>query len=274
MTQLSWGSTGNRYFEAGVDRGVLYVGANPGVAWNGLKAVNEAPTGGEPKPYYIDGFKYLNVASTEEYAATLEAFTSPPEFGVCDGTVGLQAGLFATQQPRKQFHLSYRTRVGNDVEGAEHGSKIHLVYNALAKPSSRNNQTVGGTVSPLGLSWGITTNPPKATGFKPTAHFIIDSRYTPVSIMSLIEGVLYGSNTTNPRIPTVAELITMFDAFLNLRAELIETGVYTIYNVDDIANAAAVMSPAAPAPLPDGSPLLWFDTSVPGYSTLKLVTGD
>lgn len=274
MTRLSWGSIGNRYFEAGVDRGVLYVGDNPGVPWNGLKAVNEAPSGGEPKPYYIDGFKYLNVASAEEYAATLEAFSAPPEFGVCDGTVGLQAGLFATQQPRKQFHLSYRTRVGNDIEGADHGSKIHLVYNALAKPSSRNNQTHGGSVSPLGLSWGITTNPPKATGFKPTAHFVIDSRYTPASIMSLIEGVLYGSNAANARFPTVAELITLFDAFIALRAELVETGVYNIYNVDDIADAAAVMSDAAPSPLPDGSPLLWLDTSPSGYATLKLITGD
>lgn len=214
MTRLSWGSIGKRYFEAGVDRGVLYVGTNPGVPWNGLKAVNEAPSGGEPKPYYIDGFKYLNVASAEEYAATLEAFSAPPEFGVCDGTVELQKGLFATEQPRKQFHLSYRTRIGNDIEGADHGSKIHLVYNALAKPSSRNNQTNGGSVSPLGLSWAITTNPPKATGFKPTAHFVIDSRLTPPDLWAAIEDILYGTLDLDARMPTVAEIIELFDDYV------------------------------------------------------------
>src|SRR6478735_3456324 len=149
MTRLTWGDTGRRYFEAGTDRGVLFVGNNPGVPWNGLKSVSESPSGGEPKAYYVDGFKYLNVASAEEYAATIEAFSAPAEFGVCDGSMMLGNGLFATQQPRRPFHFTYRTRVGNDLEGVDHGHKIHLIYNALARPSSRNNQTHGSSINPL-----------------------------------------------------------------------------------------------------------------------------
>lgn len=274
MARLSWGDVGTRYFEAGADRGVLYVGNNPGVPWNGLKAVSESPTGGEPKPYYVDGYKYLNVAAAEEYAATIESFGAPYEFGVCDGTIGIGHGLFATQQPRRPFHFSYRTRVGNDLDGTDHGYKIHLVYNALAKPATRNNQTHGSSVSPLELSWGITTTPPKATGIKPTAHFVVDSRYTPKSVLSLIETVLYGGSSSQARFPEVNELITLFDAYLELRARLVETGVYDIVTVDDISNAAAIMQPTAPSPLEDGTPLLWLDSSQSGYSTLKLVTGD
>lgn len=274
MTRLTWGDAGKRYFEAGTDRGVLFVGTDPGVPWSGLKAVNEAPTGGEPRPYYVDGYKYLNVASAEEFAATIEAFSAPPEFGVCDGTLSIHNGLFATQQPRRPFGFSYRTRIGNDFDGVDHGYKIHIVYNALAKPSVRNNQTNGSAPSPLSLSWGITTTPPKVTGLKPTAHFVVDSRYTPKSVLSLVETVLYGGPTTLPRLPDVPELIELFDAYINLRALLVETGVYNIYEVDDISTAAAVMQPDLPQPLEDGSPLLWLDTSSSGYSTLKLVTGD
>lgn len=210
MTRLAWGAHGERFFETGTDRGVLYLTGAPGVPWNGLKAVNESPTGGEPRPYYLDGYKYLNVASAEEYAATLEAFSSPREFAVCDGTLGIHNGLFVTQQPRSQFGLSYRTLVGNDKDGDQHGYKIHLVYNALAAPSQRNNQTTGDGVNPLTLSWSITTQPPLLAGIKPTAHFVIDSRFTPPVLLKTIEDILYGSIDGDARLPSVQELADLF----------------------------------------------------------------
>lgn len=212
MTRLAWGAHGERYFEAGTDRGVLYLSGVPGVPWNGLKAVNESPEGGEPRPYYIDGFKYLNVATAEEFKATLEAFSSPLEFARCDGTKSIHNGLFATQQPRVPFSLSYRTLVGNDFQGIDHGYKVHVVYNCLAAPASRNNQTVGTGVTPLGLSWAITTTPPKMTGLKPTAHMVIDSRLTPPALMAQIEDILYGSEDADPRLPDAAELLALFGA--------------------------------------------------------------
>lgn len=273
MAVLTWGDVGERYFETGVDRGVLFPKTGDGVAWNGLVSVDESPSGGEPRPYYLDGYKYLNLATAEEFAATINAYSAPPEFDKCDGTASIHHGLFVTQQPRESFGLSYRTRIGNDVDGVEHGYKIHLVYNALASPSSRTNGTLSDSTSPIVFGWGITTAPPPITGFKPSAHFVIDSRKTPKSVMSLIEGVIYGSSASNPMLPTVENLMEMFESFMMLKAMLVETGVYSIYEVDQIDDSAAVMSPAAPEPSSLG-PILWFDTSVPGFSTLKLVTGD
>lgn len=210
MPRLSWSATGERFYETGVDRGVLYVGTNPGVAWTGLTSVSESPSGGEPKAYYIDGIKYLNLSSAEEFEATVNAFNSPPEFGPCDGTVSIQNGLFVTQQPRKPFGLSYRTKVGNDIDGSDHAYKIHLVYNALAAPSERSNNTLGDSTEPNDLSWSITTRPPVVTGFKPTAHFLIDSRLTPQDILIEIEDILYGSDANSSRLPSAQELTDMF----------------------------------------------------------------
>ena len=210
MTRLEWGTSGERFFESGIDRGVLYLQNETGVPWNGLTAVSEAPSGGEPKPYYIDGFKYLNVASAEEYEADISAFSSPPEFGVCDGTVSISNGLFAAQQPRQSFGLSYRTLVGNDTEGLEHAYKIHLIYNALAAPSSRDNNTTGDSAEPMGLSWSITTMSPMIKGIRPTAHMVIDSRLTPPGYLAEIESILYGSESTSSRQPDISELIDIF----------------------------------------------------------------
>lgn len=212
MTRLAWGAHGERYFEAGTDRGVLYLPGQAGVPWNGLRSVSESPDGGSPTPYYLDGYKYLNVASAEEFKATLTALSAPKEFGVCDGTVGIHNGLFATQQPRKPFNLSYRTMVGNDTQGTEHGYKIHLVYNALASPSSKENKTLGGATTPMDLSWVITTTPPLATGMKPTAHLVIDSRFTPPLLLQTIENSLYGSINNEAYMPSMAEIISQFNS--------------------------------------------------------------
>lgn len=210
MARLVWGSVGERFYEAGADRGVLYVGSAAGVAWNGLTSVKESPSGGDPQPYYIDGYKYINIAAAEEFEATLEAFSSPKEFAPCDGTGQIANGLFITQQPRQQFNLSYRTRVGNDVAGTDLGYKLHLIYNALAAPSSRDNNSIGDKPDPNKLSWDITVRPPRLTGYKPSAHLVIDSRTALSADLTALETILYGQDFIDPRFPTQAEVITLF----------------------------------------------------------------
>lgn len=212
MVALVWGSAGAHYFETGVDRGVLYVPGHIGVPWNGLRSVNESSSGGEARPYYIDGYKYLNVSAAEEYSASIEAFSSPREFWECDGTASIHNGLFATQQPRKPFSFSYRTRIGNELDGVDHGYKIHLVYNALASPANKTYVSNGASVEPTGMSWGITTTPPLTSGIRPTAHFVIDSRLTPPKLMTAIEDILYGSEEEDPRMPEVDEIRELFSS--------------------------------------------------------------
>jgi hypothetical protein len=211
MTRLNWDNVGERFYEMGVDHGVLYVGG-AGYAWSGLVSVSESPNGGEARPFYLDGFKYANVASAEEFNATIQAFSAPREFGPCDGTLEIYGGLIATQQPRRPFGFSYRTKVGNDTDGNEHGFKIHLVYNALAAPSQRNNTSLGQENAPQTLSWAITTMAPRMTGLRPTAHFIIDSRNTDEALLEDILDLLYGTDTIDPKMPTVGELMALFGA--------------------------------------------------------------
>lgn len=207
MSKLTWGATGERFFEAGVDRGVLYVPGLAGAAWNGLTAIKEAPTGGEPRPYYIDGFKYVNISAAEEFNATIEAFSSPSEFAVCDGNLQLAAGLFVTQQPRLSFGLSYRTLVGDDLVGVENGYKIHLVYNALAEPAGRDNNSTNGSIDPLALSWSISTRPPIAMGYKSTAHLIIQTKDLDPIKLEALEAVLYGDDGNMATLPDQGTII-------------------------------------------------------------------
>jgi len=211
MSRVTWADPGTRFYETGVDRTVLYVN-NVGVAWSGVKSISESPTGGAAKPYYMDGIKYLNIAGKEEFEATIEAMGSPTEFAPCDGRQAINNGLFAHQQPRKAFSLSYRTLVGNDTVGQAFGYKIHLVYNALAAPTDRQYSTTGDSSDPTMKSWALTTLPPSLTGMKPTAHFVIDSRSTPKGLLKAIEDILYGSDAADPRMPLVSELITMFQS--------------------------------------------------------------
>ena len=210
MTRLNWDAFGERFYETGVDRGVLYLN-DIGYAWPGLISVSESSSGGEAKPHYLDGYKYANIASAEEFQATINAFSSPPEFSVCDGVGLVHTGLFATQQPRRPFSFSYRTLIGNDIDGSDHGYKIHLVYNALAAPSTRTNNTINDNVTPSNLSWAITTLAPMAANLRPTSHFVIDSRFTPEGTLSEIEDILYGSEVLAPTIPSVSDLIALFD---------------------------------------------------------------
>jgi hypothetical protein len=174
-----------------------------------LVSVKEVPTGGIAQPYYLDGIKYLNVASREEFAATIEAFSAPDAFAMCDGSAQLGHGLTGTQQPRRSFGFSYRSIIANDLTD-NLGYKIHLVYNAMAKPSARSNGTIADTITPVDYSWDITTVPPMIGGFMPSAHFIIDSTTTASYHLTAIEDILYGVTDVDPRLPSVTELLAIF----------------------------------------------------------------
>lgn len=211
MPKLTWGDPGSRFYETGVDQGVLYVGSNAGVVWNGLVSVNEEPDGGQSQGYYYDGIKYANSSSLEEYKATLEAFTYPVEFEVCDGTAQPLAGMFVTHQKRSSFGLSYRTRIGNDLSGFDLGYKIHLVYNLLAEPTTRENTTIDDSLEANNFSWNLTSRPIAVpNGYRHTAHFVFDSRYSAPEAIQSVENILYGTEASNARMPTIEELFAIY----------------------------------------------------------------
>lgn len=194
---LSWDADGQRLYETGVDRGVLFVkgssGYGAGVAWNGLTAVTESPSGAEPTALWADNIKYLNLISAEEFAATLEAYTYPDEWYECDGSAAAVAGVYIGQQTRKVFGLAYRTKIGNDVDSNDHGYKIHLVYNATAKPSERAYNTINDSPDAITFSWEISTTPVNVTGHKPTACLTIDSTKVNATKLASFEQILYGT---------------------------------------------------------------------------------
>lgn len=204
MTALTWNDPGTRVFEDGLDRGVLYPNMEAGVAWAGLASIDENVVGGEQTPLYYEGTKYLDIIGGEDFQATISAYAAPREFDACDGTISLAPGLYATQQPRVTFGLSYRTRIGNDIKGLKLGYKIHVVYNATASPSSKTNKTLTNVAAPDARSWTIDTVPPDRGSLliKPTAHLIIDSRRSNPDALAMIEGLLYGTATTAPQLPS------------------------------------------------------------------------
>lgn len=210
MTKLVWGADGERLFEAGVDRGVLYLKGDEGVPWNGLISVAINPTGGDPEPYYIDGFKYANLATAEEFAATITAFGAPASFARCEGTQAIHSGLFVTEQPRLPFDFCYRTKLGNDILGVDHGYKLHLIYNALAAPSTRSNTTLSNETDPMSLSWPVSTRPVMIPGIKPTSHLVVDSTLTDPDILLELETFLYGSDDVPSALPSMADVIDIF----------------------------------------------------------------
>lgn len=214
MAVLLWDGTGQRFYETGVDRGVLYIPNNgvydEGYAWNGLVSVSEAPSGAEATPQYADNIKYLNLVSAEEFGATIEAFTYPDEFAQCDGTATPTAGVSVGQQPRKTFGFSYRTKLGNDVDGSDHGYKLHLVYGALAAPSEKAYNTVNESPEAITFSWELTTTPVAVTGLKPTAILTIDSTKVDPANLATLEEALYGTVGTDPRLPLPDEVIAIF----------------------------------------------------------------
>jgi hypothetical protein len=213
MVRISWSGIGERIFEAGVDRGVLYVDGSPGVPWIGLKSVNEKQSGGSAQPRYMNGVKISNRMTSEQFEGSLEAYTYPDEFERCDGTYRGENGLKLKQQRRKPFGMAYRTFVGNDVSGLSHAYKIHILYNLKAAPSDRNRNTLTAEAEALSFTWDLTARPERIEGFRPTAHFEVDSRDVPAELLQQLEDILYGTSTTDAVLPTAAELMFLFDSF-------------------------------------------------------------
>lgn len=211
MARISWGSVGSRFYETGVDRGVLYVEGLDGVPWNGLSSLTETVSGGAAKPYYVDGEKYLNNSSREEFAATLTAYTYPDEFQLCDGTAEVRPGFLAKHQRRKFFGLSYRNMLGNDIT-TKAGYKIHLIYGVLAAPSSKVHKTISTAQDPDDFSWTLSSLPPLISGFKRTSHFVIDSRTMDPTMLGILEDILYGTDTDSSRLPDVVEIVDLIDS--------------------------------------------------------------
>lgn len=220
MSRVVWDKVGERLYETGVDRAVLFPqetsgSYGTGAAWNGFSGFTESPSGAEPSPFYANNKKYLNIMSAEELGGTIEAFTYPPEFEACDGSAEVATGVTAKQQKRVPFGMTYRTLIGNDTTGTEYGYKIHLIYGAQAQPSEKAYQTVNESTEPIPLSWEISTTPvDMPAGFKATAGLDIDSTKVPAVKLAALEAILYGTDAseeeaTEPRLPLPAEVIEL-----------------------------------------------------------------
>ena len=219
MAELVWNQAGERFYETGVDRGVLYIPNQAGVAWNGLVAVKESPSGGEATPYYADNNQYVSHTGLEKFGGTIEAFTYPEEFEACDGTLSIE-GVSVSQQGRRPFGFSYRTKVGNDTSGLNYGYKIHLVYNAMAIPTEIEHASVNDSPEALTFSWDFTTTPVNAFStmvgktkytLKPFSHVTINSKKTHPGLMARIENYLYGTKTVAPKLFSLADLIYLYN---------------------------------------------------------------
>jgi hypothetical protein len=217
MSKLVWDETGSRVYETGVKNCVLYPQGEDGeyslgVAWNGVTAITESPSGAEANPLYADDIKYLNLISAEEFGATIEAYTYPDEFAECDGSAILTEGVSIGQQKRKTFGLAYRTSLGNDVAGSEFGYKLHIIYGAIAAPSEKAYATINDSPEAITFSWEVTTTPVAVTGFKPTAHLEIDSTKATEANLKNLEDILYGSDDVEARLPLPDEIKQIMNA--------------------------------------------------------------
>lgn len=216
MSKLVWDVVGERNYETGVSKGVLYPmtgGAYPkGVAWSGLTTVTETASGAEATPLYADNIKYLNLMSVEELGGTIEAYTAPDEFGACDGTAELTAGVSIGQQPRQTFGLAYQTILGNDTKNNKYGYKIHLLYGVLASPTERSYATVNDSPEAMTMSWEFSTTPVSVTGFEPTSLVVIDSTKVDAEKLKAFEAIIYGSDDVEARLPLPDEVATLLGA--------------------------------------------------------------
>lgn len=214
MAKLVWDQTGDRLYETGVSKGVLYPiqsdGAySKGVTWNGLSSVTESPSGAEANPIYADDMKYLNLLSAEEFSATIEAYTYPDEFAECDGSADIATGVSIGQQKRKVFGLCYRTVLGNDVDSNDHGYKLHLIYGCMAAPSEKAYTSINDSPEAITFSWEVSTTPVNVTGFKPTASITIDSTKAKKEKLTALEAILYGDENKEARLPLPDEIATL-----------------------------------------------------------------
>ena len=219
MSKLVWDKTGERYYETGVKNGVLYIPTegvySKGVAWNGLTAVTESPSGAEATALYADDMKYLSLYSAEEFGATIEAYTYPDEFAQCDGSANLAKGVSIGQQTRKTFGLCYRATVGNDTDGNDYGYKLHMIYGCMASPSEKAYATINDSPDAITFSWEVTTTPVSVAGFKPTASITIDSTKADPTKLAALEDILYGKDGepgSEARLPLPDEIKTLMSA--------------------------------------------------------------
>lgn len=250
MTALTWDQVGERLYETGVDYGVLYLPDETGLydtgfAWNGLTTVTESPSGAEATALWADNIKYLNLISAEEFAATIEAYTYPDEFAACDGTAVPAPGVIVGQQSRTPFGLCYRTRLGNDVEGADFGYKLHLIYGAQAAPSEKAYATINDSPEAISFSWEVTTSPVAVTGLKPTALLVIDSSQVDAGGLADLETELYGSPGNDPRLPLPDEVIALL------------AGTSTVVDMGNPANQASYNSGTHIVTLPAVTGVQW-----------------
>lgn len=218
MSKLVWDQTGERLYETGVKNCALYVydsakkAYGTGVAWNGITAVTESPSGAEATPLYADDIKYLNLLSTEEFGASIEAYTYPEEFEACDGTASIAKGVNIGQQKRSVFALCYKTTLGNDVESNDYGYKLHIIYGCLAAPSEKAYTTINDSPEAISFSWEVTTTPVEVDGFKPTASVTIDSTKADKTKLAALEAKLYGGESSEPTLVMPDEIATMMAA--------------------------------------------------------------
>ena len=214
MAKLTWDQNGQKLYETGVSNGVLFVKDaegeyGNGVAWNGIISVSENPSGGEPSPIYADNIKYLNLMGTEEFGASLEAYTYPAEFGECDGSAQIAKGVYIGQQTRKTFAICYKTIIGNDIDGNDHGYKLHFIYGALAAPSEKSYSTVNDSPEAITFSWELSTTPVEVEGYKPTASLVIDSTKSDAEKLKALEAIIYGSESEEARLPLPSDIIEL-----------------------------------------------------------------
>lgn len=214
MARLVWDATGSRLYETGTKMGVLYpLNASgvytPGVAWNGLSAVTESPSGADPNAIWADDIKYLELRGAEEFGGTIEAYTYPDEWAKCDGSAEITTGVMIGQQVRSPFGLCYRTVLGNDVKRDDYGYKLHLIYNATASPSEKSYQTINDSPEAISFSWEYTTTPVEVAGYKPASQITIDSTKVDHEKLAALEAILYGGDETDPRLPLPSEVITL-----------------------------------------------------------------